>query len=70
MTRSCHSATLPRNVKLATGTAFRMSDSHASRAIAWAALRSTALIAIAGLLVFVVFPAVLGAAGTQVASGP
>jgi hypothetical protein len=39
-------------------------------AIAWAVLQSVAFIAIAVLLVFVFFPAVLGAAGAQVASGP
>jgi hypothetical protein len=39
-------------------------------AIAWAVLQSVALIAIAVLLVFVILPAVLGAAGAQVASGP
>ena len=39
------------------------------RAIMWASLRSVVLIAIAVLLVLVVFPAVLGAAGPQVANG-
>jgi hypothetical protein len=40
------------------------------RTIGQAALRTLALVAIAVLLVLVVLPVALGAAGTQVASGP